>query len=64
MTDMEKRALEQVQAAGRKGLMVQNGWESMTQNTLVERDLIWQEHGIPGHWKFTITPSGKDALTG
>jgi hypothetical protein len=62
MTPMERRALEQVKEAGRKGLQVERGWESVTQLQLVEQGLLWQEHGERGHWKFTLSPSGAAAL--
>lgn len=61
-TAMQLRALEQVRAAGRKGLMVEYGWESRTQMELVEQALLWQEHGKPGHWKFMLTPQGEREL--
>lgn len=62
VTAMQHRALEQVRDAGRNGLMVQCGWESVTQAHLVEAGLLWQEHGKSGHWKFTLSPSGERAL--
>lgn len=61
MEPMHRRALEQVKAAGRKGLMVERGWESYTQMRLVELGLLWQGHGR-GCWKFTLSPSGECAL--
>lgn len=62
MDAMKRRALEQVKAAGRKGLLVERGWESVTQMKLVEEGLVWQEHGPRGHWKFTLSPSGESAV--
>src|ERR1043165_1158188 len=62
LNTMKLRALEQVKEAGRKGLQVERGWESVTQCALVEEGLLWQEHGKRGHWKFTLSPSGERAL--
>lgn len=62
MTPIERRALEQVKEAGRNGLQVQVGWESVTQSRLVELGHIWQEHGKPGHWKLTLSPYGRSVL--
>lgn len=59
---MKRRAFEQVKEAGRKGLQIERGWESVTQMTLVEEGLIFQEHGNPGCWKFTLSSSGERAL--
>ena len=64
MTPLERRALEQVKEAGRKGLQVERGWESTTQAGLVEQGLLWQEHGKHGRWKFTLSPSGERAMDG
>lgn len=63
MDPMKRRALEQVKMVGRKGLMVLRGWESRTQMALVEDGMLWQEHGGPHHWKFTLSPSGERALS-
>jgi hypothetical protein len=62
MTPMQHRALEQVKEAGRNGLLVPHGWESVTQAELVEMGLIDQEHGPGGSWRFTITSTGKREL--
>ena len=59
---MKRRALEQVKAAGRKGLLVERGWESRTQMTLVEEGLLWQEVADRAHWKFTLSPTGERAV--
>lgn len=56
------RALEQVREVGKRGLQVKIGWESVTQARLVEQGHIYQEHGNPGHWKFTLSRSGERAL--
>ena len=63
MTPVEKRALEQVRVAGRKGLQVPIGSETVTQARLVELGHLWQEHGDRGHWKFTLSPSGQKLLS-
>ena len=63
LTAIQRCALEQVKKAGRKGLMIQYGRESTTQAQLVELGLIYQEHGSPGYWKFTVTPHGDRALS-
>ena len=62
MDALQLRALEQAKEAGRKGLIVERGRESVTQMRLVENGLLWQEHGPIGHWKFTLSPSGIRAL--
>lgn len=61
VSDAERRALEQVRAAGRKGLAVDRGWESTTQARLVERGLLWQEI-YQGRWLFTLSPQGEQAI--
>lgn len=62
LTAAEHRALEQVEQVGRRGLLVDMGWESVTQMKLVERGLLWQEYGDQNHWKFTVSPAGCAAL--
>ena len=59
MIPMQRRALKQVKEAGRKGLQVECGQESITQMQLVESGHLWQEHGERNHWKFTLSPSGE-----
>ncbi len=54
--------MQQVKAAGRKGLHVERGWESLTQMQLVETGHLWQEHGSRGCWKFILSPDGEAAL--
>ncbi len=65
LTSMERRALEQVKEFGRKGKLVDIGWESRTEMELVERGLLWQEiaagRGVP-KYKFTLSPSGDRAI--
>lgn len=63
MDAMKHRALEQVKAAGRKGLLVERGWESHTLMLLVEEGLIWQEIAGRSHWKFTLSSAGESALS-
>lgn len=60
--DMKLRALEQAMLAGRKGLIIERGWESATQMSLVEEGLLWQEVAGRKHWKFTLSPSGESIL--
>lgn len=60
LTRAQCAALQEVRAAGRKGLIVRHGTETMTQAKLVEYGLIYQEHGPSGHWKFTLAPIGRD----
>jgi hypothetical protein len=59
---MKKRALEQVAAAGKRGLMFEPGWESVTLTELVDDGLVWQEI-VRGKYKFTLSPSGESACT-
>ena len=42
-TEMRERAIEQVKAAGRKGLRFKIGWESRTLMLLVEDGEVYQE---------------------
>lgn len=60
---MQHRALEQVKEAGRRGLIVERGYESSTQMTLVEDGLLWQEVEDRWNWKFTLSPTGLRVLT-
>jgi hypothetical protein len=55
--------LRQIQKAGRKGVLIRHGMHTMTHEKLVEDGMIWQEHGASGYWKFTLSPTGKAALT-
>jgi hypothetical protein len=58
---MKHRCLEQVAEAGKRGVLVDPGWESVTQNVLVEEGLLWQEiEG--GKYKFTLSSAGERAL--
>jgi hypothetical protein len=62
ITEAQRRALEQVHEAGKHGLQVEIGWESVTQRWLVEQGLLWQEHGDFRCWKFTLSNAGRSAL--
>ena len=59
---MRRRALEQVRAAGCKGLIVERGLESATQRCLVEDGLIWQKVYGRKHWQLTLSPQGELVL--
>lgn len=60
--DMKLHALEKVMKAGRKGLLVERGYQTHTQMSLVEDGLLWQEVKDRCSWKFTLSPSGQNAL--
>jgi len=56
------RALRAVRTAGRRGLIVEIGSETRSQQELVEEGHLWQEVA-PGHrYKFTLSPSGQRIL--
>lgn len=58
------RALNNVAAAGRRGLLVSIGSETRSQQELVEDGHLWQEiaPGNPNFYKLTLSPSGQQML--
>ena len=60
---LRRRALQQIAAAGRRGIFVERGWESVTQQQLVNDGMIEQVITRGGRsYKFTITADGKREL--
>jgi hypothetical protein len=58
---LQARALQQVSEAGRNGLLVNRGAESVTQIQLVDDGLIYQE-ASGDSWKFTLSSIGERVL--
>lgn len=58
------RALTNARGAGLCGIIVPIGMETRAQRELVELGHLWQELHGGTHYRFTISPSGRDVLDG